>query len=351
MSSTAFVEGGVYTRRVVPFVAGDGRSLNLVNIRSSERMPDKGPVILVHGAGVRASIYQAPVETDIVDALIASGYDVWLENWRASIDFEANLWTLDQAALFDHPAAVSTIISETGAETVKAVIHCQGSTSFTMSAVAGLLPQVSVIVSNAVSLHPVVPRWSSFKLNRMLPLVKLMTQYLNPHWGIEAPTLAAKLITLMVNLTHHECGNPVCKQVSFTYGSGFPALWRHENLDDETHEWIKSEFGAVPLRFFEQIVRCTSRGNLVSVEGFPELPEDFASFEPRTKARFAFFAGERNLCFLPVSQVKSHEYFSKWRPDYHTLHVLPDYGHLDVFMGKNAARDIFPVMIHELERQ
>ena len=98
MPSSAFVASGVYIRRVVPFVAGDGRSLNLVNIRSSEKMPDKGPVILVHGAGVRASIYQAPVETDIVDALIAGGYDVWLENWRASIDFEANLWTLDQAA-------------------------------------------------------------------------------------------------------------------------------------------------------------------------------------------------------------------------------------------------------------
>ena len=40
---------------------------------------------------------------------------------------------------------------------MKAVIHCQGSTSFTMSAVAGLVPEVKTIVTNAVSLHPVVP--------------------------------------------------------------------------------------------------------------------------------------------------------------------------------------------------
>ena len=33
-------------------------------------------------------------------------------------------------------------------------MHCQGSTSFAMSAAAGLLPEVSTIVSNAVSLHP-----------------------------------------------------------------------------------------------------------------------------------------------------------------------------------------------------
>ncbi|MCB1986368.1 MAG: alpha/beta fold hydrolase [Burkholderiales bacterium] len=338
-----------YSERIVPFTAGDGRELNLINVRG-ERAPEKGPVILVHGAGVRANIFRAPVEEDFVDALVAAGYDVWLENWRASIEFPPNLWTLDQAALYDHPQAVKTILNETGADTLKAVIHCQGSTSFTMSAMAGLVPEVTTIVSNAVSLNPTVPSWSTFKLNYFLPVVKLLTRYLNPHWGVEAPNLSAKLITLFVNLTHHECNNAVCKQVSFTYGSGFPALWSHENLNDETHEWLKEEFAEVPLRFFDQILRCIKRGNLVSIEGFKELPADFAAEGPKTDARFAFFAGQDNLCFLPVSQEKSFEYFSNIRKDYHTLHLLPNYGHLDVFMGKNAARDTFPLLIAELGR-
>lgn len=338
-----------YTERIVPFTAGDGRKLNLINVRG-EKPPGKGPVILVHGAGVRANIFRAPVEVDFVDALVAVGYDVWLENWRASIEFPPNLWTLDQAALYDHPQAVKTILNETGANTLKAVIHCQGSTSFTMSAMAGLVPEVTTIVTNAVSLNPVVPNWSRFKLNYLLPVVKLLTRYLNPHWGIEAPDFSAKLITFWVNLTHHECNNAVCKQVSFTYGSGFPALWSHENLNDETHEWLKQEFAEVPLRFFDQILRCIKRGNLVSVEGFKELPADFAAEGPKTDARFAFFAGQDNLCFLPVSQEKSYEYFSNIRKDYHSLHLLPNYGHLDVFMGKNAAKDTFPLLIAELDR-
>jgi pimeloyl-ACP methyl ester carboxylesterase len=338
-----------HDERIIPFVTDDGLELNLINVRG-RKAPEKGPVILVHGAGVRASIYRAPVATTIVDALIEQGYDVWLENWRGSIAFPPNLWTLDQAALYDHPKAVKTIIAETGADKVKAIIHCQGSTSFTMSALAGLVPEVTTIVSNAVSLHPVVPGWSSFKLQYLLPLVKLFTQYLNPHWGVEAPDLAAKLITQMVNMTHHECHNAVCKQVSFTYGSGFPALWSHENLNEETHEWLKEEFGAVPLRFFEQITRCTRQGHLVSVEGFSELPEDFLKVAPKTDARFAFFTGENNRCFLPVSQINTYNYFSGLRPNYHSLHVLPGYGHLDVFMGKNAARDTFPLIIDELNK-
>ena len=74
--------------RLVPFPAGDGLELNLVHIRG-EREATRGPVMLVHGAGVRANIFRAPVERTIVDALVEDGYDVWLENWRASIDFAA----------------------------------------------------------------------------------------------------------------------------------------------------------------------------------------------------------------------------------------------------------------------
>lgn len=336
-------------KTIIPFTAGDGLELNLINIKNPHDV-SKGPVIVVHGAGVRANIFQAPVDQTIVDALIEQGYDVWLENWRASIDFKARLWTLDQAAVYDHPYAVRKILEVTGERQLKAIVHCQGSTSFTMSLVAGLLPQVTTVVSNAVSLHPVVPSWSKFKLYYMLPLVKLMTDYLNPQWGIRAPTFAAKLINSMVMLTHHECDNPVCKQVSFTYGSGCPALWSHENLNDQTHSWLNNEFAAVPLTFFTQITRSIKRGNLLSVRDISSLPRDFTQYHPKTSARFAFCAGLKNLCFLAESQKRSYQYFSAISPNFHVLKLFPEYGHLDVFMGKNAAVDTFPFIIDELNK-
>ena len=340
---------GQFEEHVVPFAAGDGFPCNLIHVQG-ERPPTRGPVILVHGAGVRANIFRAPVATTLVDMLLRHGYDVWLENWRASIEFPPNEWTLDQAALYDHPRAVKKVVEETGWEEVKAVIHCQGSTSFTMSAVAGLVPQVRTIVTNAVSLHPVVPRWSAFKLRFSVPFIKGITRYLNPQWGLHAPDLPAKLISGFVRLTHHECDNAVCKGVSFTYGSGFPALWSHENLNDDTHEWVKQEFAHVPISFFEQIMRCVRTGNLVSVEGKGELPGDFAAQPPQTDARFAFFAGEDNHCFLAESQIRAYDHFAAFRKDYHSLHVLPRYGHLDVFMGQRAATDVFPLIIAELDR-
>jgi hypothetical protein len=240
---------------VVPFEAGDGFACNLIHVQGPNP-PTKGPVLLVHGAGVRANLFRAPVDRTIVDHLIDSGYDVWLENWRDSIDLQPNKWNLDQAAVFDHPRAVKKVVEQTGSDTIKAVIHCQGSTSFMMSAVAGLVPEVSVIVTNAVSLHPVVPDFSRFKITKMMPLVKKATDYLNPQWGLDAPSPIAEFVATFVGLTHHECNNPVCKGVSFIYGTGFPALWSHENLNDATHEWIKQEFAQVPITFFEQMATC-----------------------------------------------------------------------------------------------
>jgi hypothetical protein len=338
-----------YRERVVPFVAGDGMQLNLIHVRG-QKEPSRGPVLLVHGAGVRANIFRPPVATSLVDVLVADGYDVWLENWRASIDFPPSLWTLDQAARYDHPSAVQTVLRETGARTTKAIIHCQGSTSFTMSAVAGLVPDVDVVISNAVSLHPVVPSWSKIKLGFCVPLVRLFIDHLNPHWGVRTEGLVSWLLTALTRLSHHECNNTVCKLVSFAYGAGRPALWSHKTISSAVHDWLKEEFGFVPLRFHAQMHQCVRHQALLGAEELPGLPHDFVAEPPRTAARFAFFAGENNLCFLAESQRRSFAYFDALESNRHSLHVIPGYGHLDIFLGEHAARDVFPQMLGELAR-
>jgi pimeloyl-ACP methyl ester carboxylesterase len=340
----------VHDERVIPFTTDDGVRCNVINVRGATP-PVKPPVLLVHGAGVRANIFRAPTGRTLVDALVEAGHDVWLENWRASIDIPHNRWTLDQAAVFDHPAAVKTVLSETGTDELRAVIHCQGSTSFMMSSVAGLLPEVKTIVSNAVSLHPVVPRLSKLKLRFIIPHVSRVLGYLNPQWSLEgAPGVLPKAVAAWVKLTHHECDNDVCKLTSYTYGTGKPTLWRHENLNAATHDWLTREFADVPLTFFKQILRCIEAGRVLSVDGRPELPADFTAQPAQTDARFVFLAGEHNVCFLPESQQRTYEWFDRQAPGRHGLHRLSGYGHLDVFMGKDAAADVFPTIIHELER-
>jgi len=331
------------------FTADDGTPLTLIRVRATEK-PAKGPVLLVHGAGVRAEIFRPPVERTLVDDLVENGYDVWLLNWRASIDLDPVPWTLDDAAAYDHPAAVRHVVEQTGATSIKAIVHCQGSTSFCMSAVAGLIPEVDTIVSNAVSLHPVIPAFARFKIGAMRPVMQQLTAYLNPAWGDGPDSAFSRVTRGVVMATHRECDNPVCRMVSFTYGSGRPALWSHENLNDATHDWIRGEFARVPMSFFAQMGACVKAGQLVSMSKRPGILPTFADAAPRTDARFALFTGADNRCFLPESQERTFSFLQKHRPGVDSLHVIPGYGHLDIFLGKDAARDVFPLIRAELDR-
>ena len=336
--------------RIVPFEAGDGRPCSLVNYRR-DREPHRGPVLLVHGAGTRATIFQPPATRTLVDHLVDDGYDVWNLNWRASIDFPPNMWTLDQAAVYDHPMAVRRIVAETGHDRMKAIVHCQGSTSFFMAAAAGLVPEVTTIVSNAVSMHLAVPALSWWKVQVGARMTRYLTDYMNPQWGNSAPTIVAKLIDGIVRLTHHECRNAVCKHVSFTYGAGWPSLWSHDLISPETHDWIRGQFAFCPMTFFLQMARSISAGRIVAVDGLRQLPPDVLARRPETDARMVFLAGAASRCFLPASQTRTFEYFDRLRPNYHKLYLLPKYGHLDVFIGKDATRDVFPIIVSELNRQ
>jgi len=328
---------------VYPFLSRDGFSCNLWHLKSFTPRP-RGPVLLVHGAGVRSNIFNPPNRENLLHALSEAGYDVWLENWRGSTECRTNNWDLDLAAINDHPAAVAEVCRLTGARTIKAIIHCQGSTSFMISAIRGLVPQVTTIISNAVSLHPIVSNFSAFKLDIILPIAAQLSSHLNPQWADHAPDFAARLFSRLVKLTHWEKDTDVGKFVSFTYGTGFPALWELDNLSDETRNWIRGEFGFVPFSFFDHIKKCIGAGTLVSADG----KQNYAIGLPQTNARIAFFAGELNKCFKAESQKMSYRHFNRLRPHYHKLHVYPGYSHLDIFFGKNAHRDVFPAMIREL---
>ena len=328
---------------IIPFKAFDGFECNLWRLKHNGSK-HRGPVMLVHGAGVRANIFNPPNEINLLDMLADAGYDVFLENWRGSIELPPNKWDLDVVAKNDHPAAIQKVCEVTGAVNCKAIIHCQGSTSFMISAVLGLVPQVKTIVTNAVSLHPVVPAWSKVKLNVILEMVAPATDYLNPQWGNDAPDLRAKFFKGLVLATHYEKDTTVGKFVSFTYGAGVPALWELNNLNDQTKHWIENEFGPVPISFFRHIRKGVNYGSLVSADGTIH----YADVTPQTDARFIFFAGKLNKCFKSESQVNSFNYFNKLKPDFHKLYVYDTYSHLDIFFGKNAHNDIFPTMIAEL---
>ncbi|MGA8789934.1 MAG: esterase, partial [Paenarthrobacter sp.] len=96
--------------------------------------------------------------------------------------------------------------------------------------------------------------------------------------------------------------------------------------------------------------RSIKAGHMVAAGDHPELPDNLVAEAPQTDARFAFIAGLDNLCFLPESQQRTYEFFQKHRPGKDSLHLIPGYGHLDVFFGDHAWQDTFPIIVDELNR-
>jgi len=56
----------------IPLLAGDGRMLRLVRVHGP-KPPHEGPVLLVHGAGVRSNLFRPPTRETLVSRLLREG--------------------------------------------------------------------------------------------------------------------------------------------------------------------------------------------------------------------------------------------------------------------------------------
>jgi alpha/beta hydrolase fold len=340
-------------RRIIGLEAGDGAPLTLHNVRADPDVaPERGPVLLLHGTGVRANLFYGPPERrGFVHALVDAGYDVWASNWRASMDLPPHPYTLDQAAVYDHPAAIKAILADTGRERLKVVAHCQGSTSFVITALAGLAPEVETVVSSAVSLNPVVPRLARLKLTAFVPLLNRLTPGVSAQWGIRPSGPLGWGVARWADLRRRQdCHSSVCHLANYMYGQGADVLWRHDNLDEETHEWTSGEFGYAPMRFMRQIRASVLAGHLVPAEHLRGLPTDLTARPPQIDAPWTFVAGTRNRLFTCESQQRTHEFFEGSQAGRHRLDLVPGYGHLDVFLARDAPQRAYPLFLAGLER-
>jgi hypothetical protein len=336
-------------RRIVGFETEDDHEGTLHNVRRDPERPGRVPVLLIHGTGVRANLfYGAPRRASIIPFLLDAGFDVWLENWRASIDLPPQPYTLDEAARYDHPAAIDRVLELTDADTLRVLCHCQGSTSFVITYLAGLAKPVERVVSSAVSLHPVVAMLSRLKMTALVPVLGLATPYVSAQWGARPPTPVARALATYARVRRRECDDPICALGNYMYGTGPDVLWRHANLDPETHHWTSREFGYAPFPFLKQMRKSVLAGHLVPVDGIDRLPKSYIEAELPSKTPWRFVAGDRNRLFLCSSQERTFDHFDERQPGLHSIAIVKGYGHLDVLFGEHAPTDSYPAILEGL---
>ncbi|NEP55102.1 MAG: hypothetical protein F6K65_42495 [Moorea sp. SIO3C2] len=68
------------------------------------------------------------------------------------------------------------------------------------------------------------------------------------------------------------------------------------------------------------------------------------AYVPEIETPVLFMTGEDNHVFTD-SNIVAYETVNKMVPGRHQLATFPNYGHQDVFMGKNVAVDVFPRLV------
>ena len=330
---------------VHPFTTDDGVLLRLTRYRGGS----KGPVILSHGLGVSSRIFSIDtIETNLLEFLYAHGYDVWLLDFRASIELPsaAEVFTADDVARYDYPAAVARVREVTSIPSVQMVVHCYGSTTFFMAMLAGL-DGVRSVVSSQVATHTVCPPMTRLKSGLHLPalLHKLGVESLTAYTDTDDnwfSRLYDRFLEAFPDDKEEECNSAVCHRVTFMYS----LLYEHDQLNTPTHDALHEMFGIANIHAMDHLALMVRAGGLRSADG----QDIYLPHLGRLAIPITFVHGAENACFLPESTAKTMTLLQQHNGSHlYRRHVVPGYGHIDCMFGKRAALDVYPLILEHLE--
>jgi cholesterol oxidase len=120
-----------------------------------------------------------------------------------------------------------------------------------------------------------------------------------------------------------------------------------ENLNPLTAGALGEMFGFGNLTAFSQITEILRQGRLVDHAG----QDTYLPNVERLKLPIAIVHGADNVFFYPEGSARTYDWLREHNGDaLYTRHVIPGYAHLDCFIGRDAARDVLPTVLAELDK-
>jgi cholesterol oxidase len=142
--------------------------------------------------------------------------------------------------------------------------------------------------------------------------------------------------------------------LSFMWGTGWPALYHHENLLPITHERGGDLYGASGVNYYRHVLKMVAAGRAVKYRTdqvrYASLPDDYLVRAAEVTTPVLLTTGDNNHVFVD-SNIVCWRALEQAAPGRHELDVIPGYGHQDVFMGRDVHLDVFPRMLDFIKRQ
>ncbi|MEU0395895.1 alpha/beta fold hydrolase [Streptomyces sp. NPDC006208] len=330
----------------IPFRAGDGVRLGLTRIDSGEA--DRPAVLLLHGHTASADMFLLPETRNLVDVLLDDGYEPWLLDWRGSCRLPYNetgqKYTYDDVALYDIPEAVSHIRQRIGDRPLFVVAHCIGSLTLSLSMAAGLVPGLAGVVSQGVFLTPKLAGRTSLRMSVAGELLKSRIDHVPVDfrkvgfWSKYTPLFA-------LASRKASCPDPTCQILhNSAWGTG-ASLFVHEHLSEATHNRLAELLGPAPLWILPHLRRIELARSVVRWNDgdlrYRALPQNALDAAGRIDTAVLLLAGSENELWLD-SQKLCHGVLARRQPQLDVAYTeIPGYGHLDTFLGRGAALDVF----------
>jgi cholesterol oxidase len=196
-----------------------------------------------------------------------------------------------------------------------------------------------------MGLHLTVPRATRLKAGLHLPGVlktlgkHSLTAHEGGNRGWKARLFDASL-RMLPGEVEASCTSRVCRRVTFMYGP----LFGHDQLNRATHDALHEMFGVASLTAFAHLAQMVRTGHAVRTSGETHLRN-----LDRLAMPITFLHGGDNRCFLPDSTAATVAALAAANgADRYRRVVIPGYGDIDPIIGKNAVRDVYPLILEHL---
>jgi hypothetical protein len=323
-------------------------------------------LFMIPGASVNHQIFALPtIPFNAVNYFVRAGYRVWITVHRICQleSMKGQPWTtydsrLDIKACFEH------IRRAHGTGKIYTIAHCMGSVAYSCGLLDGTIPSewVMGVTCSQVFMNPIWSTLNMIKATSPLALDKVYSSifgdWLECGSSIQDPwaqRLLNQLLRLHPERREEICNNAACHRTTLVFGR----CWSHNNLNEATHRNIDRFFGGCSMHLTHLLKRMGSRGEVSTNE--PEYKE-LTTPENVERLRglpFFFFTGGDSAVLSPRATETTYERLidtfgiSAGLPEggvQYRRRVVPGYGHLDCWMGRNAWRDVYPFIREEVDR-
>lgn len=347
--------------------AEDGVVTRMQMYEPTNKTLEKKVLFLIPGASVDHQIFALPtIECNAVNYFTRAGYRVYITVHRiCALMVAQNNWTTFDARI-DIKACLEKIRKDNHDQPVYAIAHCMGSVAFSTGLLDGTIPAswISGVTCSQVFMNPI---WNTLNMIKIMafPLVPLDRIYklLCGNWFScstgEDDSYAQKALNEALRLMPDErrelCNSASCHRISLTFGR----CWNHGNLNEATHRQIDRFFGGVNMTMLHLLMRQGYEGGVMSNGPLFERLDTPDNVRRLRDVPFLLFVGRDNAVLSPTATERTYEvlcdtFGTRDTRDNDGLQykrrVVPNYGHLDCWMGRNAYKDVYPFVREEVDR-